>query len=146
MSPTLRVVLNTENRKVLVAARADATWIVQRWKRGVLQDEFDEDELVDLSEQKHICKYITAHLNGEDVTEFLGRYNYVRLRSHVLHFIRLRDKPFVFFERDTAFEEVNGVPQFRDIYFGLTAWTTLCEHGVSIVQYLAGPVNEIEWC
>jgi len=146
MSPTHRDVLNPENRKDLVAAKADATWLVQIWKRGVLQDEFDEDELVDLYEQTHICEYITAHLHGEDVTEFLGRCNYVRLRTHVLHFIRLRDKPFVYFKRNTAYEEVNCVPQFRDIYYGLTALTALCEHGVSIVQYLAGPVNEMEWC
>lgn len=146
MAPTLRVVLNPENRKELVAAKADATCIVQIWKRGVLQDEFDEEELIDLYEQKHICEYITAHLNGEDNIDLLGGCTSVRLRSHVLYFIRLRDKPFVFFERDSVFEEVNGVPHFRDTYFGLTAWTALCEHGISIVQYLAGPVHEIEWC
>jgi len=106
-------------------------------------DELNEEELVDLYEQNHLVSYVTDHLNGK-IVEL--RPDCIRLRSHLLHFIQLRDKPFVLLERDSNFEEVDGVPQFKHTHLGLTAWSALCKHGVALVEHFAGPISEIEWC
>jgi len=141
MAPTLRIELNQNSRKALVASKTDAICVLQLWKRGRLQDQFDQEELEDLWEQKHLAEYVSTHLQGGDVSQHLSRCSYVRLRSHLLHFIRLRDKPFVLIERDSAFEEVNGVPQFRDTYLGATAWTALCKHGATILDHFSSPAK-----
>jgi len=148
MAPTLRIALNPENRKDLIAAREDGNRVLQVWKRGALLDTLNEEELLDLQEHQLIADYVTAHLNGKNITSFLGKTSYIRLLNHLLQFIHLRGKPFIQLTRDSAFEELNGVPQFKDIYLGLTAWTALCEHGKTIDEFLATPtpLNKKVWC
>ena len=147
MAPTLRIELNPGNRKVLVAAKDEGAWLLQVLKRGRLLDVLNEDELINLYEEKHVADLVTAHLNNhEDIEAFLGETSYIRLLNHLLHFIKLGGKPFVLLSRDSAFEEKKGVPQFKDVYLGLTAWMALKEHAQNIAEFFAGPVCEIEWC
>ena len=105
-----------------------------------------EDELINLYEEKHVANLVTAHLNyHEDIGAFLGETSYIRLLNHLLHFIKLRGKPFVLLSKDSAFEEKKGVPQLKDVYLGLTAWMALQEHAQNIEEFFAGPFCEIEW-
>lgn len=138
----LRIVLNPDNAKEVVAT-CDPEWKLELRKGGVALDELSEAELLDLYEQRHLAEYADEHLNGREVED---RPALVRLLNHLLHFIHLRDKPFLLLERDSVFEEQDGVPQFRHTYIGQTAWTTLRKHGVALVEHFAGPIGEIEWC
>ena len=139
---SLRFMLNYWNQKELVASQA--TDSVQIWKRGFLQDEYGLDEIEEFYlEREWLVPKITAHLTGK-TNEHLGHYD--RLQSHLIHYIMLRDKPFILVERDANFKEVDGVPQFCQTHLGLTAWTSICKLGMTVFEVFAGPFDEIECC
>ena len=135
----MRFVLNYWNQKEVVASQA--TDSVQLWKRGLLQDEFTLDEIEEFYlEREWLVPKVTSSLTGKAM-DLHGHYD--RLDSHMIHYIVLRDKPFILIERDARFKEVDGVPQFCQTHIGLTAWTSLCKIGYLIFEAIAGPPDEI---
>lgn len=130
----LRIMLNLWNQKELVAT--EPRGVVEVWKRGVLQDEYDMDEIDTFyDEHKWLFPKVTAHLTGK--TKGCGE-DTDRVGVHILHYLYLRDKPFVLVERDTGFTEVNGIPHFFQTYWGETAWSVFLENAKDIYEYMCG--------
>src|SRR3989442_14862888 len=111
---TFRVVLNEWNQKYLsVISHGDAQTCVRITKRGEPQDDFTLSEIHDfLEKRQHMTEKIANHLHEKSCSPV----TYDRLTSHLVSFVHLRDKPFVLFEREDRFREVNGVPQFCRVY------------------------------
>lgn len=131
----VRLVLNPDTRKELVICQRRRQQVLQIWKRGILQDEFSDSEVFDLlALGKGCCEKITKHLKSESLDEPCS----FSVGSHTVRFIILRDKGFLAIERDDHFEEVNGVPVFKEVHIGLTAWTALCEN-ISLFEHHYAP-------
>lgn len=122
--------LNYWNLKEVIALPLSQT--IQILKRGLLQDEFHICEVDEFFyERDTLFPKITAHLKGE-TQEHLGTYD--RLESHLIHYIQLRDKPYIRIERDDNCYAIKGVPQFAQTHFGLTSWTALCKQAKNIMD------------
>lgn len=123
----VRVTLNPDNGKELVIKSTENKGlVVQILKKDQLQDEYTEGEVKDFYWRGvDVCEKITRHLQSSDGVAHSGHC--FSFDSHLVKFIRLRDKPFVVVERENCFDEVRGVPQLRAIHLGLTSWTALCE-------------------
>ena len=122
-----RITLNAYNNKELVVLPGHS---VQIWKAGEIQGSFMKHELKELSRTllTRITNYLqTGEHNGEP---------FDTLPTHMVHYIELRNKPFILIERDDHFVEINGIPAIEQVYLGNTAWQTLLHHKHDIISAL----------
>lgn len=132
-----------------VVVTGGVEWKLKIHEGGGTQDVLSEAELVDLYAQRHLAEYVNQHLNGREV-DFLPAS--VRLLNHRLHFLHIRDEPFVLLERVSKQKQTRKqaepaeLPRYIQTYFDKTEWDKLCKHGPTIVEHFAAHIEELEQC
>ena len=133
----LSVVLNAYNLKRLVVVPQEhgaGECSVQIWKGDELCDVFEYSDIeFFLTMKKHVIRRISCFLKGNR-PDMAG--SWFTTLNHTITFLELRDKPFVSIERDDRLQEINGMPHFKQCYFGCTAWNELCKNRKEIVMTL----------
>ena len=122
----LRIPLNRNTSKDLVVRAGSPRNLLEIWKGGVLLDTFLYPEIKLFLRRSRtgtsLYNRIDSFLKGVR-NEFPN--SYIRLPSHIIEFTYLRSKPFILIERCDSYPEIDGVPQFSQVYCGLTAWDAM---------------------
>ena len=127
MNTMIRITLNTYNQKEIVVLPGHS---VQIWKAGEMHGTFK------IHEFKHFDSQIFARITQYLQTGTRTWESIDALPTHIIHYIELRNKPFVLIERDDHFNEINGIPVIEQVYLGNTAWQTIVKHKQHIMYTL----------
>ena len=139
----LRLTLNPNTAKELVVRIGTPHNSLEIWKGGQLLETFTYHE-IKLSFRRSITGVSLINRIDSFLKGFRDEFpnSYIRLPSHTIEFTYLRSKPFVLIERCDSYPEIDGVPQFTQVYFGLTAWDALFEHYKDVISALKSSVVE----